>query len=202
MSAKMGGVPGLPKRSTAPLGRLGAAAQNALEVARFGGLDTDEEPSPYAVAAEHPIYRLRHYYPPAGDHHEDRPRDSVAPTPAVLLVPLGGDLGQIDPRKVRMPEWYRPNPGRAADLAFILFTGEGESVRTSRITNGRWVTSALGTACAAALSGADTVYSVTPVYHPSGLMVSSARRSPAALAWRWPRGSSRRRSGRRSAVTG
>ena len=31
---------------TAPAGRLGAAAQNALEVARFGGLETDEEPSP------------------------------------------------------------------------------------------------------------------------------------------------------------
>jgi hypothetical protein len=29
----------LPKRITRPVGRLGAAAQNALEVARFGGLD-------------------------------------------------------------------------------------------------------------------------------------------------------------------
>jgi hypothetical protein len=30
----------LPKRITRPVGRLGATAQNALEVARFGGLDT------------------------------------------------------------------------------------------------------------------------------------------------------------------
>ncbi len=53
----------LPKTITGPVGRLGAAAQNALEVARFGGLATEEEPSPYTVAAEHRVYRrLRHYY--------------------------------------------------------------------------------------------------------------------------------------------
>jgi putative long chain acyl-CoA synthase len=37
----------LPKAIMRPVGRLGAAAQSALEVARFGGLATDEEPSPY-----------------------------------------------------------------------------------------------------------------------------------------------------------
>ncbi len=42
----------------------------------------------------------------------------------------------------------------------------------SRITNRRWALSAFGTASSAALSGADTVYSVTPLYHPSGLMMS------------------------------
>jgi putative long chain acyl-CoA synthase len=92
--------------------------------------------------------------------------------PRELGIPLTEDMEQIDPGKVRMPKWYRPNPGRAGDLAFILFTGEGDDVRMSRITNGRWVTSALGTASSAALSSADTVYSVTPLYHPSGLMVS------------------------------
>ena len=34
--------------------RIGSTAQNALEVARFGGLETDEEPSPYEVVAERP----------------------------------------------------------------------------------------------------------------------------------------------------
>jgi putative long chain acyl-CoA synthase len=89
-----------------------------------------------------------------------------------LGLPLAADMERIDPRKVRMPKWYRPNPGKAGDLAFILFTGDGDNVRMSRITNGRWVTSALGTASSSALSAADTVYSVTPLYHPSGLMVS------------------------------
>ena len=52
----------LPKTITRPASRLGAAAQNALEVARFGGLATDEEASPYAVVSEQRVYRLRRYY--------------------------------------------------------------------------------------------------------------------------------------------
>jgi putative long chain acyl-CoA synthase len=92
--------------------------------------------------------------------------------PRELGVPLTTDMEQIDPGRVALPEWYRPNPGRASDLAFIVFTGSGDDVRMSRITNRRWATSAFGTASSAALSGADTVYSVTPLYHPSGLMMS------------------------------
>jgi putative long chain acyl-CoA synthase len=81
-------------------------------------------------------------------------------------------MEQIDPATVELPKWYRPNAGRASDVAFILFTGSGAHTRMSRITNRRWAMSAFGTASSAALSGADTVYSVTPVYHPSGLMMS------------------------------
>ena len=49
-----------------------------------------------------------------------------------------------------LPRWYRPNPGRAAELAFILFTGEGERTRMNRITNQRFALSAFGTATSAA----------------------------------------------------
>jgi putative long chain acyl-CoA synthase len=93
-------------------------------------------------------------------------------SPRTLGVEFSTDLEQIDPRQVRRPKWYRPNPGKAADLAFILFTGGGDDLRMSRITNGRWATSAFGTASSAALSAADTVYSVAPLYHSSGLMMS------------------------------
>jgi putative long chain acyl-CoA synthase len=82
------------------------------------------------------------------------------------------DMEAIDPKAVTLPRWYRPNPGRAGDLAFIVFSGEGENTRVSRITNRRWAQSAFGTASSAALSRADTLYSVTPIYHPSGLMMS------------------------------
>jgi putative long chain acyl-CoA synthase len=92
--------------------------------------------------------------------------------PRDLGVPLTTDMEQIDPHTVDLPRWYRPNPGRARDLAFILFTGEAAYTRMSRITNRRWAMSAFGTASSAALSEADTVYSVTPLYHPSGLMTS------------------------------
>src|SRR5690348_12475117 len=66
----------LPDTLTAPVNRIGAAAQHAPEVARFGGLATDEEPSPYEVAAEERVYKLRHYYA------EERQGG-----PAILLVP-------------------------------------------------------------------------------------------------------------------
>jgi putative long chain acyl-CoA synthase len=89
-----------------------------------------------------------------------------------LGIPLTTDMEQIDPAAVELPRWYQPNPGKASDLAFILFTGEGAGTRMSRITNARWALSAFGTASSAALSGNDTVYSVTPLYHPSGLMMS------------------------------
>jgi putative long chain acyl-CoA synthase len=82
------------------------------------------------------------------------------------------DMEEIDPAAVELPRWYRPNPGRAGDFAFIVFSGEGENTRLSRITNRRWAQSAFGTASSAALTRADTVYSVTPIYHPSGLMMS------------------------------
>jgi putative long chain acyl-CoA synthase len=88
------------------------------------------------------------------------------------LGPLVTDMEQIDPSAVALPRWYRPNPGRASDVAFVLFTGEGAHTRVSRITNRRWALSAFGTASSAALSPDDSVYSVTPPYHPSGLMTS------------------------------
>src|SRR6201994_1554214 len=82
-------MPLLPKSLTRPVGRLGAAAQNALEVARFGGLTTDEQPAPYEVAAEHRVYRLRHYY-----------ADGDGNRPAVLLVPplmLAAEIYDVSP---------------------------------------------------------------------------------------------------------
>ena len=92
--------------------------------------------------------------------------------PRDLGIARATDMEQIDPAAVTPPRWYRPNPGRAGDLAFIVFSGEGEHTRASRITNRRWAQSAFGTASAAALGPSDTVYSITPVYHPSGLMMS------------------------------
>ena len=91
--------------------------------------------------------------------------------PRDLGVPLT-DMEQIDPDAVELPRWHQPNAGRASDLAFILFTGAGDGLRASRITNRRWAMSAFGTASAAALSQNDTVYSVTPLYHASALLMS------------------------------
>jgi putative long chain acyl-CoA synthase len=82
------------------------------------------------------------------------------------------DLERIDPDEVILPTWYRPNPGLARETAFVLFTGDGPSTRARNITNARWARAAFGTAASAELRPRDTVYSVNPIYHPSGLLMS------------------------------
>jgi putative long chain acyl-CoA synthase len=108
----------------------------------------------------------------------------VEQVPGVKWCVLGGgaewrelhpdviDMERIDPDEVEVPAWYRANPHRAGDVAFVLFTGEGENTRATPITNRRWAMSALGTATAAALRPGDTVYSTTPIHHSSALLMS------------------------------
>src|ERR1700757_2076375 len=82
------------------------------------------------------------------------------------------DMEQIDPDEVELPGWYRPNPGLAKDIAFVAFTNVRGELLPRQITNYRWALSAFGTASTAALSRRDTVYCLTPLHHPSGLLVS------------------------------
>ncbi len=84
------------------------------------------------------------------------------------------NLEAVDPEKVVLPPWYRPNPGRADDLAMVLFTAgrrEGE-LRAARITNRRWAASALGAAAAAKLTSQDTVYCCLPPHHAAGMLAA------------------------------
>ena len=111
-------------------------------------------------------------------------------------------MEQIDIDTVVLPRWYEPNPGRARDLAFIVFTGEGAGTRVNRITNGRWVMSAFGTASSAALSSADTVYSVHAALSPVGADDERRRRDRRRRApGDGDRVRRRRRSGMRLAAT-
>lgn len=82
------------------------------------------------------------------------------------------DMERIDPDAVDLPGWFQPNPGLAKDLAFILFTKTRGHIEPKLITNHRWALSAFGTATAGALSRSDTVYCITPLHHPSGLLTS------------------------------
>ncbi|MCE5290045.1 MAG: AMP-binding protein [Nocardiaceae bacterium] len=110
---------------------------------------------------------------------------AVAVAPRVLV--LGGgearslsvdddanviDLEKIDPSVVQLPGWYRPNPGQAQELAFILFGLTAGRLEAKYVTNYRWAVSAFGTASAADLSKTDTVYCLAPLHHSSGLLVS------------------------------
>ncbi|MFW5920701.1 MAG: AMP-binding protein [Polyangiales bacterium] len=83
------------------------------------------------------------------------------------------DMEAIDPDAVEVPSWYEPNPGKARELALIIFTaGKDESPRAARITNRRWAVSAFGAAATATLTPHDTVYCCLPLHHAAGMLVS------------------------------
>ena len=88
------------------------------------------------------------------------------------LPPTVEDMEKIDPAKIALPDWYQPSPGKAKDLAYILFSGLGEDTSMDVITNKRWALSALGTASATHLMKSDTAFCWTPLHDPTGLIVS------------------------------
>jgi len=131
------------------------------QAVRLGGVtDVITDPGNLAAAAKLPVQTL---VLGGGDA-----RDLHLPKGSTVI-----DMEQIDPDAVELPGWYRPNPGYARDVAFVVFSavGGGELV-PKQITNYRWSLSAFGTASAAALTRGDTVYCLTPLHHQSGLLVS------------------------------
>ncbi len=94
------------------------------------------------------------------------------------------DLERVDPARVALPAWYEPNPGKAGDVAVVLFSGAPDNLRARRITNARWALAAFGAASTTALTARDTVYCATPLYHPTGILVcvGSALASGVRLA--------------------
>jgi putative long chain acyl-CoA synthase len=90
------------------------------------------------------------------------------------LPPGVTDMEAIDPDTVVVPAWYKPDAGRARDLAMVFVSsGLHEPPRATRITNRRWAFSALGAAAAATLTTRDTVYCCLPLHHPSGTLVAT-----------------------------
>ncbi|MGW4330574.1 acyl-CoA synthetase [Nocardia sp. NPDC004573] len=152
--------------SVAALSRLGAVAvllapnselSRAIELTGVETLISDPENLRQAAATGAKVLVLG-----GGDTRE-------------LALPVSDrliDLEQIDPARVHVPAWYRPDPGLARELAFVLVTGTGERLETKYISNHRWALSAFGTATTADLNRRDTVYCLAPLHHSSGLLVS------------------------------
>jgi putative long chain acyl-CoA synthase len=90
-------------------------------------------------------------------------------------LPAGAiDLEKLDPDAVPTPSWFRPDPGRARDLAMVIVSGGGFAApRASRITNRRWAFSALGAAATCTLTNRDTVYCCLPLHHPTAILVAA-----------------------------
>ncbi|MBQ0719167.1 MAG: alpha/beta fold hydrolase [Gammaproteobacteria bacterium] len=82
------------------------------------------------------------------------------------------DLEALDPASVALPDWYQASPGKASDIAFMMFSKRNGETHSYSITNQRWALSALGTASSTALMRSDTTYCWTPLHDPTGLLVS------------------------------
>ena len=113
----------------------------------------------------------------------------------------GWTSSRFDPAAGQLPGWYRPNPGLARELAFVIFTGTGDAFQMKQITNYRWALSAFGTATAAALGHGDTVYCLAPVHHSAGLLASLGARWRAVRGSHCPAASIRSASRRRCTGT-
>lgn len=83
------------------------------------------------------------------------------------------DFANIDTEKVPMPAWFQSNPQHGADLAFVLFAGEGSRTVARAITSQHWASAALCAASAMRLKPWDTVYSTTPLHDESSLFTAT-----------------------------
>ncbi len=82
------------------------------------------------------------------------------------------DLEAFDPACVALPDWYQASPGKASDIAFAMFSKQGNETHCFTITNQRWALSAFGTASSTAMRRSDTAYCWTPFHDATGLLVS------------------------------
>ena len=104
-----------------------------------------------------------------------------------LVVTLGrlADGESLPPRAVRLedqmtpgpsqppPMDYEPNPGTAGDLAMLIFTSGATGLpKAARISNRRWVVTALGSAAACELTPRDTVYCCLPLHHATAMLLA------------------------------
>lgn len=140
-----------------PTGSRGDSLRHALAVGKVTHVVCDGE----HVSSLTPCAGVAQVLLLGGTLSVDLPRE---------VVDLGAKLDRSlsDP-----PENLRADPGRASDLAILMFTsGTTGLPKAARITNRRWAMAALGSAAAAALTPHDTVYCCLPLYHATGLLVA------------------------------
>ncbi len=132
----------------------GSALHDALEAGQVDRLLVDAGGAAAAVAQAggRPLRALA------------RADGALPPGVARLVLPALG---------TPLPDELVLNPGRAEELALLLFTsGSTGTPKAARITNRRWALAALASAAACRLTSSDTVYCCLPLHHATGLLVA------------------------------
>ncbi len=95
------------------------------------------------------------------------------------------DLERVEVGEVLLPGSLPLDGQHARDLGMILLRPRDDgSLRAAPVTNHRWALSALGAAAVCTLKPGDTVYSIIPLHHPTGILaaVGAALAGGARLA--------------------
>lgn len=114
--------------------------------------------------------------------HAEAAREAFAGSVMVLGSPGPGEAlpdgvfhvdPAIDPEVVDPPASITPNPGRASDVAMLLYTsGTTGLPKAARITNRRWSMAAIASAMACEITPSDTVYCCLPLHHSTGMLIA------------------------------
>lgn len=84
------------------------------------------------------------------------------------------DAIALDSVQAELPASVPANPGRAADIAFLMFTsGTTGKPKAVKISNRRWQMAATASAAGCDLAPSDTVYCCLPLHHATGLMLAA-----------------------------
>lgn len=85
-----------------------------------------------------------------------------------------GEAVDLEGLHTDLPGSVPANPGRAADIAFLMFTsGTTGKPKAVKISNRRWQMAATASAAGCDLAPNDTVYCCLPLHHATGLMLAA-----------------------------
>lgn len=106
---------------------------------------------------------------------------SLTETYGVRRLILGGGERSADPQVIdlesistELPSTVLQNPGRASDIACLMFTsGTTGKPKAVKISNRRWLMAATAAASGCDLTQADTVYCCLPLHHGTGLLLAA-----------------------------
>ena len=91
-----------------------------------------------------------------------------------VSVTNGDTTIDLESIRAELPAALVPNPGRASDIACLMFTsGTTGKPKAVKISNRRWLMAAIAASAGCDLTPNDTVYCCLPLHHGTGLLLAA-----------------------------